>query len=62
MSQISNWFSMGGYAHYIWPAYALMAVVLLINLAGIRRQRRKTESTLQQWYQQSKTVQELQKQ
>lgn len=37
-----NWdqfFSMGGYALYVWTSYGLMAVILLANLvAPLRRQ------------------------
>jgi heme exporter protein D len=39
-----NWehfFSMGGYALYVWTAYGLMAAVLLINL--VLPWRRKSE-------------------
>lgn len=39
-----NWehfFSMGGYAFYVWTAYGLMAAVLLINL--VLPWRRKSE-------------------
>ncbi len=28
MSAITNYLAMGGYAAYVWPAYALTAVVL----------------------------------
>ncbi|MEE8109330.1 MAG: heme exporter protein CcmD [Gammaproteobacteria bacterium] len=29
---------MGGYAGYVWSSFGLTAAVLLINLAGARRQ------------------------
>lgn len=29
----SEFFDMGGYARYVWPAYGLMAMVLVFNLA-----------------------------
>ncbi|MFC3907731.1 heme exporter protein CcmD [Legionella dresdenensis] len=41
---------MGGYSIYIWPAYGLVAVVLVMNLLGIRLQRQSTIKRLQQWF------------
>jgi heme exporter protein D len=28
MSALAHYFAMGGYAHYVWPAYVLTAAVL----------------------------------
>ncbi|MGQ3892411.1 heme exporter protein CcmD [Legionella sp. CNM-4043-24] len=56
MNQFSAWLSMGGYSAYIWPTYALVCVVLLLNLCGIRRQRRKTLRQLRQWVQANERV------
>ncbi|HET7300197.1 MAG TPA: heme exporter protein CcmD [Oleiagrimonas sp.] len=38
---LQSFFAMGGYAAYVWPAYAVFFVVLLADyLAPIRRRRR----------------------
>lgn len=45
---MSEFFNMGGYASYIWPAYGLSALVLigltLQSLAAYRRARRDVAS------------------
>lgn len=44
-----NWeqfFSMGGYAFYVWTAYGLMAIVLLINLVLPWRRKSEVMSSL----------------
>ncbi len=42
---MQDFFDMGGYAAYVWPAYAVAAVVLVgllaVSVAGLRR--RQTE-------------------
>jgi heme exporter protein D len=60
MDMLSQFFSMGGYAGFIWPAYGVVAVVLIgLFIAGKRfqtaadaeltslnpRARRKSETT-----------------
>jgi heme exporter protein D len=37
----SEFFNMGGYARYVWPAYGLMALVLALNV--VLPLRRRTE-------------------
>ncbi|HEX2666922.1 MAG TPA: heme exporter protein CcmD [Gammaproteobacteria bacterium] len=32
MSSFNEFLTMGGYAAYVWPAYAIAAVVVLVNL------------------------------
>jgi heme exporter protein D len=40
MSALGTYFAMGGYAHYVWPAYALTAIVLGgLSLFSWRRYR-----------------------
>ncbi|KAB7769390.1 heme exporter protein CcmD [Xanthomonas maliensis] len=38
---MSSWLAMGGYGHYVWTAYALFVLVLLIDLLTpwLRRRR-----------------------
>jgi heme exporter protein D len=50
MTPLMNWLSMGGYSHYIWPAYGLVGIIFTLNLLGMRRQRRQTRKKLQQWF------------
>lgn len=52
MSQLWQWFSMGGYSVYVWPAYGLVGVVLVINLLGMKAQRNNTRQKLQHWFKQ----------
>jgi heme exporter protein D len=48
MTQFQLWFAMGGYSFYIWPAYGLVAMVLLINILGSTLQGRRVRKKLQQ--------------
>jgi heme exporter protein D len=43
---ISSFFAMGGYAAFVWPAYALAALVLVGLLLASLRQLRRTEADL----------------
>lgn len=45
MNAIGAWLAMGGYAVYVWPAYALAAAVLGgLTLASWRRYRASARS------------------
>lgn len=50
LNTISQWFTMGGYSLYIWPAYGVVCVVLVMHLLGLRRQRLKVKRNLVQWF------------
>lgn len=44
---MSEFVNMGGYAVYVWSAYTLMALVLLINIwLPLHRQRRQKRRIL----------------
>jgi heme exporter protein D len=43
---IHTFLAMGGYAGFVWPAYALAAIVLVGLLVGSLRQLRKAEADL----------------
>lgn len=30
-------FSMGGYAAFVWPSYALTLIIVVLNIVGARR-------------------------
>ncbi|MDQ1303529.1 MAG: Heme exporter protein [Pseudomonadota bacterium] len=44
---MSEFFAMGGYANYVWPAFGITAIVLMVNLLAARRQLRQTRERLQ---------------
>jgi heme exporter protein D len=48
MMQFQHWFAMGGYSFYIWPAYGLVAMVLLINILSAQVQGKRVRKKLQQ--------------
>ena len=50
MTRFMQWWLMGGYSMYVWPAYGIVCVVLTMNLLGIRWQRKRTRRRLQQWF------------
>lgn len=50
MNPFMEWLSMGGYSIYIWPAYGLVCVVLIITLLGVKWQQKRTREKLQQWF------------
>jgi heme exporter protein D len=50
MNQFIDWLAMGGYSNYVWSAYGLVGVVLVMNLLSIKRQKNRTRQKLQQWF------------
>ena len=46
MEQISEYFAMGGYAAFVWPAYAITAAILAIVFTTSLRSLRRTEAEL----------------
>ena len=43
---LNNFFSMGGYAAYVWSAYAISFIVLFLNFFLAIRNERKTINEL----------------
>jgi len=43
---MAEFFAMGGYAHYVWPAYAVFFVVLALDAIAPRMQRRRVLAEL----------------
>ena len=41
MSPLQTFFAMGGYAVYVWPAYAVFFVVLIVDTIAPRLRRRR---------------------
>ena len=52
MNQFIHWLSMGKYACYVWPCYAVMMMVFLIHCLAIKWQQRRVYKQLQQWFEQ----------
>jgi heme exporter protein D len=50
MKQFLHWFAMGGYSLYVWPAYGLAALVLLINILSVKFQSARVRKKLQNWF------------
>lgn len=46
MEQINEYFAMGGYAAFVWPAYAITAAVLAVVFGASLRSLRRTEAEL----------------
>jgi heme exporter protein D len=48
MSGLGAFLAMGGYAHFVWPAYGAAALVLIVLLAwtfgGYRRRQRELDA------------------
>lgn len=44
---MSDFLAMGGYAKYVWPSFAIAAIVLMLNLLAARSQLRQTRERLQ---------------
>ena len=52
----THFFAMGGYARYLWPCYALTALVVGYNLLSARRTLRQAQRDARRRLQMSKTV------
>lgn len=50
MSQWMTWFTMGKYSVYVWSAYGIAAILLAMQLLGIRWQTQRTWRKLQLWF------------
>lgn len=46
MSALQTFFTMGGYAAYVWPAYAVFFIVLITDTVAPRLRRRRVLSEL----------------
>lgn len=53
MSDFWRWFSMNGYSIYVWPAYGLVFLVLMMNVLSIKWQSSRTLRLLRHWFKQS---------
>lgn len=46
---MSDFFAMGGYAPYVWSAFAISIVALWITVYLVKRNLRRTHTRLRQW-------------
>ena len=46
MENLSAFWDMGGYGHFVWPAYGVVAVVLVGLLVASRRALKTAEARL----------------
>jgi heme exporter protein D len=46
--RLTEFFAMGGYAAYVWPAYGFAALVLIVLLAQSWRSARRRDAELDQ--------------
>ena len=51
----SEFFAMGHYGWYVWPAYALAAVILILNVAAPIWRRKRLRKQLQEYYRLQRT-------
>jgi heme exporter protein CcmD len=50
VSHIIAWLSMGGYYAYVWSAYGLVGMTLMIVSISVTIQKKRTHKKLQQWF------------
>lgn len=50
MNLFIAWLAMGGYSIYVWSAYGLVAVVMVMNLLGMKWKKKQTYRKLHQWF------------
>ena len=41
---MTSFFHMGGYGFYVWGSYGLLALAILIELAALRRRRKRADA------------------
>ena len=41
MAELTTFFNMGGYAGFVWPAYGLMLVIVILNIVLPRHRERQ---------------------
>ena len=46
MDKIATFFAMGGYAGYVWPAFGIAALVMIVMVVASLRSLRRREAAL----------------
>ncbi|MCH9756720.1 MAG: heme exporter protein CcmD [Gammaproteobacteria bacterium] len=49
MSAFLSWLDMGGYASYVWPAYAAVLVVFVSHFFHAKVQKKRILHALKRW-------------
>ncbi len=49
MSTLTNWFNMGGYAGYVWPAYGAVLFVFVGHVLYAKQQKKRVLRDLKRW-------------
>ncbi len=52
---MTEFLAMGGYAIYVWPSFALTAIVMLANLFAALTRRKKVIAMLKRQHAETKT-------
>lgn len=50
MSSFLEWINMGGYGIYIWPAYIIACIVMIINVLTVKIEKKAVSKNLDKWY------------
>lgn len=50
MNQLVQWLSMGGYSAYVWSAYGLVTLTLIISFFSVKSKKKRTQQILQHWF------------
>ena len=53
MHEMIQWFFMGGYACYVWTAYGLVSLLLILNGVSCVMQGKRIRKSLQTWFKQT---------
>ena len=51
MTALMSWVDMGGYAHYVWPAYGVVFFVFVAHFAQVKIQKKRVLRDLKRWSQ-----------
>lgn len=49
MNEFIQWLSMGGYALYIWPAFFIVTISLLLNTILVNKNKKNVLIKLNTW-------------
>jgi heme exporter protein D len=50
MNHLVHWFTMGGYAAYVWPAYGCVGAVFITNFVMMKTKKAQVQRKLQHWF------------
>ncbi len=56
MSTLMQYFSMGKYTYYVWPAYGVVVGMLLLQGLNCRLQKERIKKSLKIWFKQTQRL------